>query len=151
MNKLMRASLPVIALTLAATSWAGTGNSPVGTWQTIDDQTGKPASLVEITDNGGVLQGKVAKILREGADPNELCTKCEGDLKDKPVVGMTILKGFVKKDGTDEYDGGTVLDPHNGKTYSGRISLIDGGQKLSLRGYIGISLIGRSQTWIRQE
>jgi uncharacterized protein (DUF2147 family) len=151
MNKLIRAGLPVIALALTGAVWAGSTNSPVGTWKTIDDETGKPASLVRVTDDNGVLQGKVEKILREGADPSELCTKCQGALKDQPVVGMTILKGFVRKDSGDEYDGGTVLDPHNGKTYSGTITMIDNGQKLSLRGYIGISLFGRSQTWIRQQ
>jgi uncharacterized protein (DUF2147 family) len=151
MNKMIRASLPVIALAMSGAVWAGSTNSPVGTWTTIDDETGKPASLVQITEDNGVLQGKVEKILREGADPNELCTKCQGALKDQPVVGMTILKGFSRKGSGDEYDGGTVLDPHNGKTYSGTITMIDNGQKLSLRGYIGISLFGRSQTWIRQQ
>lgn len=147
----LRALLPLALAALSAPVWAGATNSPVGVWKTIDDETGKPASLVRITDNNGVLVGKVEKILREGADPNEKCSKCDGALKDQPVVGMTILQGFVRKDQTDEYDGGSVLDPHNGKTYKGRITLVDNGRKLSLRGYIGISLIGRSQTWVREE
>jgi uncharacterized protein (DUF2147 family) len=149
MNTSMRVLLPIAGLLLGHAAMAA-NDSAAGLWQTIDDETGKPASIVRIADDNGVLQGQVEKILREGADPDEKCEKCEGSNKGKPVVGMTILSGFKRKDGTGEYEGGTVLDPHNGKTYSGKITLTDGGQKLSLRGYIGISLIGRSQTWIRQ-
>jgi uncharacterized protein (DUF2147 family) len=81
-------------------------------------------------------------------DQNPKCEKCEGALKNAPIVGLRILSG-LKKDG-DEYTGGEILDPENGEVYSSNLHLIDGGNKLSVRGYIGVSLLGRSQTWIRQ-
>lgn len=124
--------------------------TPVGLWKTIDDKTGQPKSLVRITESNGVLTGKVEKLMRKpDEDQNPLCTECEGELKDKPVLGMTILNG-LKKDGA-EWSGGTILDPKNGKTYKSKLAVIEGGKKLSLRGYIGVPMFGRSQVWERSE
>ena len=123
------------------------GPSAVGTWRTFDDADGKESGSVTIFDKGGVLYGNVTSI----ADParaNATCTLCTDDRKDKPIVGMQILRG-LKQDG-NEWDGGEILDPKNGKLYRCLMRLQDGGQKLEVRGYIGISLIGRSQTWVRQ-
>jgi uncharacterized protein (DUF2147 family) len=124
--------------------------SPVGVWKTIDDQTGKPKSLVRISEANGEYRGKVEKLFREpGEDQNPKCDKCEGALKDQPIIGMTIIIG-MKKDG-DEYNGGKILDPGNGKVYKSKMSLDDGGKKLNVRGYIGVPMLGRTQTWVRAE
>jgi uncharacterized protein (DUF2147 family) len=123
--------------------------SPAGRWVSIDDKDGKPRSVIEITDVAGALQAKVVQIYdRPGDNPGHLCKKCDGDLKDKPVLGMMIMAG-LKHDG-EVWDGGTILDPDSGNTYSAKLHVIDGGQKLEVRGYLGISLFGRSQTWVRE-
>jgi len=126
------------------------GESPAGLWRTVDDKTGKERSLVRIVDNAGVFEGKVEKLLKRQPDddPDGLCRKCEGDRKDKPIVGMTILWG-LKKD-AEQFTGGEILDPKNGKIYRAKMKLLEGGRKLEVRGYIGVSLLGRSQTWYRE-
>lgn len=124
--------------------------SPVGLWQNIDDETGKPKALIRITETNGVLQGQIEKLFRApNEDQNPKCEKCSDARKDKPVIGMVILTG-LKKDG-DEYSGGEILDPNNGKVYKSKLELTDGGKKLKMRGYIGMPMLGRTQTWIRQE
>jgi len=135
---------------IASAAWADPG-SPAGVWRTVDDKTGKERSVVRIVDMGGVYEGKVEQLLNRQPDddPDGLCRKCEGERKDKPIVGMTILWG-LKRDG-DQYAGGEILDPKNGKTYRAKMKLLEGGKKLEVRGYIGISLIGRSQVWIREQ
>lgn len=143
----------VLAITLAAifaSSAARADNtSPVGVWKNIDDVSGKPRALIRITETNGTLQGTVIKVFPgPDEDQNPKCEKCDGALKNAPIVGLPILSG-LKKDG-DEYTGGEILDPENGEVYSSNLHLIDGGGKLSVRGYIGVSLLGRSQTWIRQ-
>jgi uncharacterized protein (DUF2147 family) len=96
------------------------------------------------------LRGKIEKLFRDaGEDPNPKCEKCEGNLKDQPVIGMTIITG-MKKDGS-EYNGGHILDPNNGKVYKSKLTVVDGGKKLDVRGYIGVPMLGRTQTWLRQE
>jgi uncharacterized protein (DUF2147 family) len=142
----------VIALVLATASvLAMAQNSPVGLWRTIDDDGKTEKSTVRITASGGVLSGKVEHIT-DPAKANELCTKCEDDRKDKPVVGMTIIND-VKQDAEDPglWDGGRILDPKNGTSYKVRLKPIDGGKKLEVRGYIGSPMFGRTQTWIRAE
>ena len=125
-------------------------DSPAGLWKTIDDKTGKERSMVRIVENNGMFEGRVEKIFEQpGDDPNHLCKKCEGERKDKPIIGMTFLWG-LKKDG-DQYGGGEILDPKNGKIYRAKMRLIEGGHKLEVRGYVGLSLFGRSQTWVRQQ
>src|SRR5215471_9761346 len=146
----MRAFVGFFALVgvLVIAQAAAADMSPVGRWVSIDDKDGRPRSVIEITDVAGALQAKVVQIYdRPGDNPGHLCKKCYGDLKDKPVLGMMIMNG-LKRDG-DEWDGGTILDPDSGNTYSAKLHLIAGGQKLDVRGYLGISLFGRSQTWVR--
>ena len=111
----------------------------------IDDETRQPKALVQITENGNEYQGRIIKLF---ANPDVKCSKCEGDRKDKPVDGMTILWG-LKKTG-ETYEGGKILDPKNGKIYDSKAKLVDGGQKLEVRGFMGVSLLGRTQTWDRQ-
>lgn len=128
--------------------------SPLGYWKTIDDETGIEKSLVllEKTKNNQIT-GKVVKILKldEGGDPEtKVCEKCHGKNRNKPIKGMTIMWG-VKKESPDddEWDGGSILDPKSGSTYKVKFSLDDNGRKLNVRGYIGVSLFGRTQVWHR--
>ncbi|MCC4606514.1 DUF2147 domain-containing protein [Xanthomonas campestris] len=141
----------LVALPLAAASLlAHASDSPVGRWKTIDDETGKPKSVVQIEQAAnGTLSGKVVEILQSAKGPNPLCDKCEGERKGKPIKGMTILWG-LKADGTAVWDGGSVLDPAKGKTYKAKITLTEGGKKLQMRGYVGIEALGRTQTWVRE-
>jgi len=142
----MKQILSALALALAAGA-ALAQATPVGLWKTIDDETKQEKSHVRITEAGGVLTGKVEKILTEKTDA--VCDKCDGDLKNKPVQGMTILSG-LKKDG-GEWTGGKILDPNNGKVYDAKVKLVDGGKKLEMRGFMGVSLLGRTQTWLREQ
>ena len=146
----IRFLLCAMVLLAGAGAVADTG-TPAGLWRTVDDKTGKERSLIRITEANGVYEGKVEQLLNRQPDddPDNLCRKCEGARKDQPVIGMTILWG-LKKDG-ERWAGGDILDPKNGKTYSCRLKLLDGGRKLEVRGFIGISLIGRSQTWLREQ
>jgi uncharacterized protein (DUF2147 family) len=122
--------------------------SPVGRWTTIDDETKKPKSVIAIYEENGKLYGKIEKLFREPNEPeNPVCDKCEGALKNQPILGMVILRDLKKDD--DEWTGGTILDPGNGKTYKCKIAVQDGGKKLKVRGYIGMSLLGRTQHWVR--
>src|SRR5690606_4837666 len=118
--------------------------SVVGKWKTIDDETGKAKSIVEITDKNGIYYGKVIEILSEKKDAK--CEKCAGERKGKPIKGLTIITG-MKKEGK-EYSGGKILDPVSGKEYKCIIKL-NGDNKLDVRGYVGVSALGRTQTWIR--
>ena len=124
--------------------------SPSGLWKNLDDVSGKPRALIRITESNGTLQGKIEKAFPGPTeDQNPRCHKCEGTNKDAPVVGLVILSGLTKEG--DEYVGGQILDPDNGKVYRSKVRLIDDGKKLSVRGYIGVPMLGRSQTWVRQE
>jgi uncharacterized protein (DUF2147 family) len=137
-------------LCLALPAWADTP-SPAGLWRTIDDKTKQPRSLVRIVEVNGTYEGRVEKILNRQPDddPESLCRECKGERKDKPVIGMTILWN-LRKDG-DHFGGGEILDPKNGKVYRCKMEVIEGGAKLNVRGFIGVSLIGRTQTWIREQ
>ncbi|MET0856015.1 MAG: DUF2147 domain-containing protein [Telluria sp.] len=148
MRKLIQASL--IAAVLAVPSAWAQDASPVGLWKSIDDDTGKPRAMIRITENGGQLQGKIEKLFRPAdQEQNPKCDKCDGARKDQPIVGMVIVSG-LKKDG-NEFTGGEILDPANGKVYRSKATLKDGGKKLEVRGYIGAPMFGRSQTWVRAQ
>ena len=138
------------AVLLAGAGIAFAQASPVGLWKTIDDETKKEKSLVRISEAGGVLSGKIEKLL-DPAKQDSKCDKCEGARKDQPVNGMTIIEGVKKSADEPYWDGGTILDPNNGKTYKVRMTPKDGGKALDVRGYIGAPLLGRTQTWIRVE
>ncbi len=125
------------------------GDSPVGLWRTIDDRSGKEKSLVRIVDVNGELRGTIEKLFPEpGEEPNPVCEKCPGDKKNKPVISMTILTGLKKE--KDQWSGGEILDPQNGKTYRCKMWLEDKGRALHVRGFIGVSVLGRTQIWIRE-
>ncbi|WP_153100599.1 DUF2147 domain-containing protein [Paraburkholderia hayleyella] len=144
-----RMALASVLLAHAAGSFAQ-NTSPVGIWQTIDDHTGQPKALVQIAQDGdGMLSGRVIKGLGANNQPERRCTACTDARKDQLILGMTIING-MKKENEGGWDEGRILDPENGKIYKCKMHLEDGGQKLVVRGYIGVSLLGRSQTWIRQ-
>ena len=121
--------------------------TPVGTWRSVDDKTGEAKSEIQITDHAGVLGGQVTKLLRKGADPAAVCTECKDGLKDKPMVGLPIITGAKKAEGKDVWEGGKILDPESGKSYTLRLTPIEDGKKLEVRGSIGP--FGRTQTWLR--
>ena len=132
---------------LGASGLVAAQMTPVGSWHTIDDETKEIKSEVQIVDNGGVLSGKVTKLLRKGAKQDAICDKCSDDRKDKPVLGLEIIRGAKKAEGKDVWEDGKILDPEKGSTYSLRLTPIEGGKKLEVRG--SLFGIGRTQTWVR--
>jgi uncharacterized protein (DUF2147 family) len=120
--------------------------TPVGRWRTLDDKTGKPKAIVQLYLEKGRLFGRIESTLDPEA--RQVCDKCNDERKNQPVVGMVILRGLEPRG--DEYTGGDILDPKNGSVYRCKLRLVDQGRRLSVRGFIGFSLLGRSQTWIRE-
>ena len=137
----------LLAVALSALPAVAAEPGITGRWKTIDDKTGKPRGIVLIWEQNGQFFGKIEKSL-DPKNARERCDLCKDDRKDKPVIGLEILR-HLKRSG-DAYSGGDILDPDNGSVYRCKAKLVEGGQKLVLRGYIGISLLGRSQTWIRE-
>lgn len=121
--------------------------SPVGLWKTVDDETGITKSEVRIVEANGVVTGKVERLLDPNVKQDSKCIECSDDRKDQPVIGMEILRGLKKVDGKDEWEGGTVLDPKNGKVYKATLVPLEDGKKLQMRGYFGF--LYRTQVWIR--
>jgi uncharacterized protein (DUF2147 family) len=120
--------------------------SPVGRWKTVDDRTGQPRGVVRIYEQNGAFFGKVEASLK-AEEAKEHCNLCTDDRKDKPVIGMVVMRS-MKKQG-DEYGGGDILDPDTGKVYHCKLQLLDQGKRLLVRGYMIVPILGRSQTWIR--
>lgn len=124
--------------------------SPVGLWKNIDDITGKPKALIRISEYKGELHGQIEKLfLDPGDDPNPRCVKCSGVHKGQPIIGMVFMSGLRRKG--EEYTGGEILDPDDGKVYRSKMTLVDNGKKLNVRGYIGVPMFGRSQVWLRHQ
>jgi len=132
----------------AAPAAQAMGNTPVGLWQTISDVDGKPKAYIRIREINGELRGVVEQVL-EPDKRGELCEKCPGERHNQPLLGLTVITG-MHRDG-DRYTGGDILDPDNGNLYSCRLQLVDDGRRLDVRGYLGFSLFGRTQTWVRLE
>ena len=141
-----RALLLTILAGLPAASLAQAPPGVAGLWQTIDDRTGQPRATVRLFEAQGRIYGNVERAL-DPAYAGAICERCTDDRKGKPVEGLQIIRGLAR-DG-DEWNGGTILDPETGATYRCSMRLADGGRKLVVRGYLGISLLGRSQTWLR--
>lgn len=143
--------ISLFSLCLLSTSlFAASGNSesPVGYWKTIDDKTEKPKSIVHLTQSSDrLLHGKVVKLFKAAI---KTCAECKGSLKNKPILGMEVIGGLRQSmDDPTYWTGGQVLDPKNGKVYKCNLQVIENGRKIELRGYIGLPMFGRTQTWIR--
>lgn len=119
--------------------------SPAGTWTTIDDKTGKKRAVVQMSVSGDTLSGTIVSIYPQPGDTG-ICDKCPGAFKDKPIKGLQFVWGLKDK-GNGEWDGGQILDPKTGKIYRAKVTLK--GNKLYVRGYVGVSVLGRTQTWVR--
>jgi len=142
--------LSSVAMADTATAPAGL-SSPVGKWHTIDDKDGKPRGVIEIIERNGMLEGRIAGTLRAGEQPGMVCTKCPGERRGQKMLGLLILSGLKREGGGAEsaWSGGEILDPDSGKVYRVKVQLEDGGRTLSVRGYLGVALLGRTQRWQR--
>lgn len=137
-----------ITLGLSVSAWAQ--STPEGLWKTIDDDGKTAKSLVRIAEKDGVYTGQIEKIF-DPAKQNNVCNKCTDTRKDQPLLGLTILRNVKASSEAGLWEGGDITDPNNGKIYKVNMRLEDGGKKLNVRGYLGISLFGRTQTWERVE
>ena len=146
----MRTFSKILGLFLLLASSAIFAVSPAGLWKTIDDKTGKPRSLIRISDDNGVYSAVVEKGLRADDTGDAVCDKCTDERKGQKIIGMTIMRD-LKESKTKLFEGGNILDPENGKVYKCKMTLDETGNKLEVRGFIGFSLLGRSQVWTREE
>ena len=145
MKKIASRTALTSLLVMSFACWAQM--TPVGTWHSIDDQTKTARTEIVIAEQNGVLTGKIMKFLRPGADPTRVCDKCQDDRKDKLIVGMEIIRGAKKAANKDVWEGGKILDPENGSSYTLRLTPIEEGKKLEVRG--SVAIFSRTQTWIR--
>lgn len=121
--------------------------TPVGLWRNLDDKTGEAKAEIRIVEASGVLSGKIDKRIGKDIKPDDTCDQCSDDRKDKPILGLEIIRGAKKTEGKDVWEGGKILDPENGRNYTLRMTPIDAGKKLEVRGSFGP--FGRNQTWVR--
>ncbi len=121
--------------------------SPIGLWKTFDEKTGREKAIVRIYESGGKLFGKIVQSFKPGAE-TRVCVPCSDERKNQHIIGLVIIRN-MKRDG-DQYVGGDILDPESGAVYHSKMHLEQDGARLVVRGYIGFSLLGRSQTWQRQ-
>lgn len=149
MMRPIQTSLAAACLTLLA-AVAAPAQEPVvtGLWQQVDSSSGKTQGWFLFAERNGVFEGAIAKMFPEpGREQNPRCSECEGDQKDAPFLGLVIIKG-MKRHGLD-YEDGSILDPRDGTRYRALMRLSPDGQTLTVRGYLGISLFGKDQTWTR--
>ena len=144
---MLRYALTVALAVFAAPALAQM--TPVGLWKTISDKNGAVTSEVRIVEHGDSVIGNVERGLGPDFKPGDKCTKCADDRKDKLIEGLEIIRGVKKRASEDVWDGGTILDPDNGTVYKVKLTPIENGNRLEVRGFIGFSLFGRTQTWIR--
>ena len=149
MTKTTSRAAAIACLLAAAWASAWAQSTPAGVWKTIDDSTRKEKSLVRIVETNGAYTGKIEKLLDPDSPKDATCKECKDDRKDKPVVGMTIIRNVKANDDKTAYEGGDILDPNNGKVYRVRLRPFDDGKKLEVRGYLGPFY--RNQTWLRVE
>ena len=142
----MKRALIGCALLLAGAA-AFAQMSPVGLWRTLDDKTGEAKAEIRITETAGLVNGRIEKLLRKDAKPDEKCVECRDERKGQPMVGLEIIRGAKKAEGKDVWEDGKILDPENGREYRLRLTPVEGGSKLDVRGSFGP--FGRTQTWVR--
>ena len=140
------------ALILSVMSSLSFAEDITGMWQSIDDKTGAPKALVEIRkEANGTYAGKIVKITpRAGYTPKETCVYCPAPYTNKPILGLDVMTGLKQGEGLN-YVNGRILDPNSGKVYSMKAKLSSNGKRLHLRGYVGVSALGRNQIWLRDE
>ena len=145
----MMAKQLIGAFLLSAVSSFSFAEDITGLWQTIDDKTGAPKGLVEIRKENDTYVGKIIKVTpRAGYTPKETCVNCPPPYTNKPIIGLDVVTGLKSTDGLN-YTSGRILDPNTGKVYNMKAKLSSNGKRLHLRGYLGISALGRNQIWIR--
>lgn len=147
----MHAAKNLLLATLLLLPYALHAADLSGLWQTTDDKTGKPRSLVRIIESGGEYSAIVEKGLLATDTGDAVCDKCSDERKGQKIIGMTIARHLKKTAQANLYEKGEILDPENGKTYQCKMTLSPNGSELEVRGFIGFSLLGRSQTWKRIE
>jgi uncharacterized protein (DUF2147 family) len=135
------------ALMLLVSGAAFAQVSPVGLWRNIDDKTGEAKAEIRIVENAGVVSGRIERRVAKDAKPDAVCEECKDDRKGKPMDGLEIIRGAKKAEGKDVWEDGKILDPENGRNYTLRLTPIEGGRKLEVRGSFGP--FGRTQTWVR--
>lgn len=141
------ARIGAIVSAVFLTSSALAQMTPVGTWRSIDDNTKEPKIEIVLSENNGAIVGKVLKLLRPSAKQDAVCVECTDDRKGKPLLGMELIRGAKKVEGKNDWEGGTILDPESGKTYRLKLTPINEGKELEVRGYV--AFFSRTQTWIR--
>ena len=138
----------LLAMFLGASACAALAqNTPLGLWRSLDDKTGEAKAEIRIAETPGGLSGRIEKRLLKTAKPDDVCTECPDERKGQPLLGLEIIRGAKKAEGSDVWEGGKILDPENGRSYTLRMTPIEGGQKLEVRGSFGP--FGRTQTWVR--
>jgi uncharacterized protein (DUF2147 family) len=121
--------------------------SPVGTWRNVDDKTGEAKAEIRISESAGVVNGVITRRLAKDAKPDAVCDECKDERKGKPIEGLEIIRGARKAADKEVWEGGRILDPENGREYALRLTPVEGGKRLEVRGSIGP--FGRTQTWVR--
>jgi uncharacterized protein (DUF2147 family) len=148
-QKTIKIALSTLILSLiSGASWADKQNIE-GIWQTIDDESGEVKSLIELKIINNRLSGSILDILDKDVNRDAKCTECEGKLKNKPIIGLNILNGHQWDRSDQRWVDGDIIDPANGKSYSSWLEVAKDNQRLDIRGFIGFSWAGRTQTWIR--
>ncbi|PJI99178.1 uncharacterized protein DUF2147 [Acidovorax sp. 69] len=143
---MFKAVVAIVLVASALPTWAQM--TPEGLWRNIDDKTGEAKAEIRIRDMGsGVLNGALEKRLTKDAKPDDVCDECSDDRKGKPILGLEIIRSAKKTEGKDVWEGGKILDPENGRNYTLRMTPVEGGKKLEVRGSFGP--FGRTQTWVR--
>ena len=143
-------SLALLGLIFVLPATTASAQTAAGVWRQVDDSTGKVGALVTIVEEGGIFKGRISRLFPDpGDDPNPLCKNCPGEKLNAPMLGLVFIEG-MRRSGLD-YDGGTILDPESGNVYSASMKLSPDDTKLTVRGYLGVSILGRSQTWTRDE
>ena len=150
MKQTMKQTLAMLAAVFGLAAQAQM--TPVGLWHTIDDETHQPKGEVRITDNNGVLSGVIGRALKDDPKAKTVCDLCTDDRKDQKIIGMEIIRNLTREGKESDFlwaGKGTILDPNNGKVYTVKMTPIEGGKRLQVRGYIGVFY--RTQFWVRVE